>query len=126
MHIGRVSLHYFSISTACQAVGVWDNETIPDNNMTASSFYDSGVLPYYGRLNVTRGTTGTGGSWCPKTPTDRSDFLQVDMGAVRSVCGVATQGQALSQQGWTKNFTFGVCLKMEVAGQLTKTTVTTR
>ena len=88
------------VLTECEAVGVADNKTIPDDRMNASSFYDSAVFPYYGRLNASRG----GGAWCPKTPTDRSDFLEVDMGAVRSVCGVATQGQASSHRDWTKSF----------------------
>ena len=30
--------------------------------------------------------------WCPSTPpTDQSNYLQVDIGAVRYVCAVATQ-----------------------------------
>ena len=68
--------------------------------MNASSWYADNVLPYYGRLNASRG----GGAWCPITPSDRSDFLEVDMGVVRSVCGVATQGEAFNNQDWTKSF----------------------
>ena len=56
--------------------------------MTASSSYNSNHRPSYGRLNESSGR----GGWCPKTISDRTDYLQVDMGEVRSVCGVATQG----------------------------------
>ena len=58
-----------------------DRNTLPDARMTASTVYGSGYQPYYGRLNENRG----GRRWCPKTTTDRTDYLQVDMGSVRSV-----------------------------------------
>ena len=56
--------------------------------MTASSSHSNSYRPFYGRLNESSGN----GGWCPKTKSDRTDYLQVDMGEVRSVCGVATQG----------------------------------
>ena len=75
----------------CGAVGVEDRNKIPDARMTASSYHDSRYHPYYGRLNGSRGL----GAWCTKTQTDRTDYLQVDMGAVHSVCAVATQGRGV-------------------------------
>lgn len=66
-----------------------DNNTIPDAALKASTFYDPTYQPYYGRLHETRGH----GGWCPKTASNRTDYLQVDMGTVRSVCAVATQGE---------------------------------
>ena len=59
--------------------------------MTAST-RNSDYYPYYGRLDETRGRA----VWCAKTSSDRTDYLQVDMGAVRSVCAVATQGPGFS------------------------------
>ena len=76
-----------------------DNNTIPDVKMTASSFHSSNQYPYYGRLNETRGA----GGWCPKNKSDRTEYLQVDMDEVRSVCGVATQG-VLSLTEWTTSY----------------------
>ena len=70
-------------------MGVADISTIPDDRITASTFYNRYHQPYYGRLNGQRGSNGV---WCTKTTYDRTDYLQVDMGAVRSVCAVATQG----------------------------------
>ena len=70
-------------------MGVADRNTIADARMTASTISDYRYQPYYGRLN---GNWGTVGAWCPKTSSDRTDYLQVDMGAVHFVCAVATQG----------------------------------
>ena len=67
--------------------------------MTATSYFDSRYYPYYGRLNENRGE----GAWCTKTTTDRTDYLQVDMGAVHSVCAVATQGYSKNSV-WTTSY----------------------
>ena len=66
--------------------------------MTASTFHSLEYQPHYGRVNTTRGTFG----WCPKTYGNRTDYLQVDMGAVHSVCEVATQ--MLSTGVYTKTY----------------------
>lgn len=65
-----------------------DKNTIPNAALKASTFFDRGYQPYYGRLQESRGK----GGWCPYTESDRTDYLQVDMGTVLSVCAVATQG----------------------------------
>ena len=67
--------------------------------MTASTLHDSRYHPYYGRLNENRGNR----AWCTKTTTDRTDYLQVDMGSVRFVCAVATQGSPY-ERVWTSSF----------------------
>ena len=76
-----------------------DRNKIPDARMTASTYYDSRYHPYYGRLNENKGA----GGWCTKTTTDRTDYLQVDMGTVHSVCAVATQG-LWSVHVWTTSY----------------------
>ena len=83
---------------ACQPAGVADINTIPDDRITASTF-NGNLQPYYGRLNGQRGSLG---AWCTQTRDDRTDYLQVDMGAVRSVCAVATQGATISY--WITSF----------------------
>ena len=75
-----------------------DNNVITDARFTASSVYSSSYYPHYGRLNETRGK----GGWCPRSTTDRTDYLQVDMGVVRSVCAVATQGVSTDDEWTTK------------------------
>ena len=67
--------------------------------MTASSFYNKRYYPYYGRLHENRGW----GGWCPKTVWDRTDYLQVDMGTMLSVCAVANQGEKVYHE-WTTSY----------------------
>ncbi len=83
----------------CGPVGVEDRNTIPDARMTASTIHSSNYYPYYGRLNEVRGY----GSWATKTSSDRTDYLQVDMGAVHSVCAAATQGGNVCT-GWLTGY----------------------
>lgn len=79
------------------AVGVAERNLIPDAALTARSDFGSYYVSHYGRLNGNRGA----GAWCPKTPSDRGDFLQADMGKVHSVCAVATQGRSGE---WTTSY----------------------
>ena len=72
----------------CEPVGVADRNRIPDARITASSIHDTKYHPYYGRLHESRGK----GGWCPKKKPHNTEYLQVDMREVRSVCAVATQG----------------------------------
>ncbi|CAH3135237.1 unnamed protein product [Pocillopora meandrina] len=68
--------------------------------MTASTVFDTRFYPFYGRLHENR----VYGGWCPETVTDRTDYLQVvDMGAMLSVCAVATQGEKINNE-WTTNY----------------------
>ena len=79
---------------------------IPDNKMTAISNYNT-YLPYYGRLNGGRGA----GGWCPSTRAPPgTEYLQVDMGALHSVCAVATQGAANNVNEWTTSYKLHVSL----------------
>ena len=74
--------------------------------MTASTYYNNDLYPYYGRLNGHRGL----GAWCPKTSNDRSDFLQVDMGEEFYVCAVATQGYKNGNH-WAKSYKLQLSLQ---------------
>ena len=75
---------------------------IPNAQITASSNYLS-YYPHKGRLN---GDSG----WCRQSSRITDAYIQVDIGAGRTVCGVTTQGKAngsfiksyrLSFCGWT-------------------------
>ncbi len=79
-------------------IGVADRNTILDARMTASTI-TSGYHSYLGRLNEKRGNK----AWSPKTEKDRTDYLQVDMGAVHFVCAVATQGSGAASE-WTTSY----------------------
>lgn len=79
-------LDIFAFQGSCYPVGVSaDLKKIIDGKITSSSVYLE-YYPYKGRLNGQEG-------WCPSSTSNRNDFIQVDMGAVRSVCAVATQGK---------------------------------
>ena len=57
--------------------------------MTASSYYNmygAYDAPHYGRLHGKRGD-----GWCASTGSG-DDWLQVDLGRMFQLCGVATQG----------------------------------
>ena len=56
--------------------------------MTASSEFSNSYKAYYGRLNGTRGD-----GWCSNIRDSKTDWLQIDIGKVIHVCGVATQGE---------------------------------
>ena len=108
--------------SVCQPVGVADPDRIPNAQMTASSYYSSSYYPHYGRLNEARGN----GGWCPNTRQGpRTDYLQVDLGTVHSVCAVATQG-AIATVTNAPQATFCGCLKMESLGIHTKRTMPRR
>jgi len=78
--------------------------SIPDKSMTASSEYNR-HFAYEGRLNNVHRVSSTGerswGAWCPKK-TDVSPYLQIDLGRVRVVSGVATQGYSFNL--WTTQY----------------------
>ena len=72
--------------------------TIPDSSMTASSSWGIYTLPYFaGRLNDTRGS-----GWAPATSDNKTDYLQVDLGALHSVCALETQGNPGGGEWTTK------------------------
>ena len=92
-----------STKSACydNAVGVSSISIIPDSFLKASTTFSSDYLPAFARLNDVR---GKGGGWCSlagdNTP---NDWLQVDLGKIMEVCGVATQGNAFKSE-WIKDF----------------------
>ena len=95
-HIRACSI--FVSGSSCEPIGVQDVNTIPDSSMTASSYIGGNYYPYYGRLYGTRGY-----GWEPKTTNDRTDYLQVDLGALHSVCALATQGRRIGGE-WTTQY----------------------
>ena len=72
--------------------------------MTASSYLHDKYYPYYGRLHDTRGR-----AWEPKTKFNKTDYLQVDLGALHSVCALATQGNKIGYE-WTTQYKVSLSL----------------
>lgn len=90
----RVELYGCQPSEDCtKSVGVEDGR-ITDQQMTASSHFNEHYASN-ARLNNKASTDKNGnerwGGWCTDAD-DKNQYLQVDMGQVRSVSGVATQG----------------------------------
>ena len=66
-----------------------EQQVIPDMRMKASTEYDLHHPASYGRVNDKRGLYDT---WCA-TEADKEPYLQVDLGEIRMICGVGTQGR---------------------------------
>ena len=78
-----------------------DGGRIPDDSFSASSIFAAIYAAKYGRLNGTR-------AWEPKTTTDPTDYLQIDLLYEYIICAVATQGnppsQSVTAQEWTTEY----------------------
>lgn len=72
------------------SVGLSSNR-IPDNFFGASSSIDVYYRPGEGRLNNTHVVGHGSGAWC-SGPTDKAPYLQVNLGSLRKVTQVSTQG----------------------------------
>ena len=73
---------------------------IPDDSFSASSIFVPKYAAKYGRLNGR-------GAWEPKTTTDPTDYLQIDLLYEYVICAVATQGNPPTQssaQEWTTEY----------------------
>ncbi|XP_077973588.1 lactadherin-like [Styela clava] len=93
------------------SLGMKSND-IPDEKITASSFVDHRLAPHFARLDsrVRLSTSSKEmtevGSWCPKT-NNVGEWIQIDLGATKSVAGVVIQGRPKHQRGnqnWVKTF----------------------
>lgn len=98
LHFNQSLLTYFHTGNVCfgRAVGIADENVIPDNQISASSWHDSDYLPHYGRLHGNRGK-----GWCAKSNSTNMDWLMIDLGKTFEICGVATQG---SVHSWATDF----------------------
>ena len=76
-------------------VGVSNRSVISDRRFSASSSF-SCRCPSDGRLKGSN-------AWIPLTNDDNNDFLQIDLGSLYFVCGVATQGNP-NNDHWTKTY----------------------
>jgi len=84
---------------------VSDISVIPDQKFSASS-YLGGHGPPDGRLEGSN-------AWIPATNNDNNDFLQIDLGSLYFVCGVATQGNPTNDY-WTKTYKIKTSLDNDV------------
>ena len=73
---------------------MWDSSVISNQRFSASSSL-RGRSPSDGRLKGSN-------AWIPATDNN-NDFLQIDLGSLYFVCGVATQGHPTNDH-WTKTY----------------------
>ena len=80
-----------------------ENNVIPDNQMTSSTRYDGNHDSYYGRVNTKRNGPE---AWCALN-SDDDPYLQVNLGHIRTICAVGTQGygnQVANYRSWPKSY----------------------
>ena len=96
---------FLHLGCAFDPVGVSNSSVISDQRFSALSYY-SGYSPSNGRLKGSN-------AWIPARNNNNSDFLQIDLGSLYFVCGVATQGSAAGPQ-WTKTYKIETSLDNDV------------
>ncbi|XP_019619698.1 PREDICTED: lactadherin-like, partial [Branchiostoma belcheri] len=74
-----------------------ESGAIPDASITASSI-SVGFEPYHGRLNGVAGV----GAWAARTNTI-GEWLQVDLGEMKTVTGTIIQGRSSADQ-WVTSY----------------------
>ncbi|KAL9978603.1 hypothetical protein ACROYT_G016139 [Oculina patagonica] len=88
-----------TVKTCLMPVGAEDGR-LPDEAFTASSSASSGFLPNRGRLNL----LPSGGKYCwAAAKNDGNQWLQVKLGSLYKIRGVATQGRHDANQ-WVTSF----------------------
>ncbi|XP_078660004.1 uncharacterized protein LOC144904743 [Branchiostoma floridae x Branchiostoma belcheri] len=91
-----------ALCTVCRSPLGMESGAIPDASITASSFWtDSiGYEPYRGRLNGVAGR----GAWAARTSTI-GQWLQVDLGEMKTVTGAIIQGRNANHQAhWVTSY----------------------
>ncbi|CAB3987650.1 Hypothetical predicted protein [Paramuricea clavata] len=73
---------------------------IPDDAITASSTYSGSYKPSYARLTK----VGSSCSWTPTAAGRIGSWLQVDLGQLSTVTGIATQGTCYSSTEWATSY----------------------
>ncbi|XP_019619435.1 PREDICTED: uncharacterized protein LOC109466209 [Branchiostoma belcheri] len=95
-----------TFTTVCQYPLGMESGAIPDDSITASSIgHHNGLLPYFARL---KGTVGWGG-WGAGIQII-GQWLQVDLGVIKSVTGTVTQGASFpvyNQYTWVTSYKLG-------------------
>ena len=82
-------------------LGVQHVKRIPHVAIASSTILNVNSLPHFGRLKNDR---SSGCAWRPAKAADQdSSWLQVDLGSLTKVSGVATQGSCSSDE-WTKSY----------------------
>ena len=90
----------YCYTSACfnSSLGAAFGGRIPDRSFSATSFAWSQYVAKHGRLN------GRKPAWAPSTKTNSpNDYLQIDLGGLSRICGIATQGTS-NHPEWTTKY----------------------
>lgn len=71
-----------------------------DSAITASSYYANEFKPYNARLNKHYGNC----AWIPRSGLQHNSWIEVDLGGLTRVTGIATQGRRTYTQ-WVTSYT---------------------
>lgn len=91
----------FPFAGKCDVPIGLEDRRIPDQLITASSFYNYYCAPRNARLRQRR-VGRLGGAWCAKR-SDRRQWLKIDLGGLTRVSRIATQGRQNSDQ-WVTSY----------------------
>ena len=83
-------IYYASACANAHSLGAMYGGRIPDSSFSATSSNSSDFLPKHGRLN------GPNFGWLIEIKNNiPNEYLQIELGGVYWVCGLATQGSSL-------------------------------
>lgn len=85
-----------------------EDRRVPDQLITASSFYNYYCAPRNARLHQRR-VGRLGGAWCAKR-SDRRQWLKIDFGGLTRVSRIATQGRQNADQ-WVTSYYVSYSIK---------------
>jgi hypothetical protein len=80
--------YFVSDLTGLEPLGM-ENDFIPDSSLSSSSIFNIYHNNYYARPNTQRNAPR---SWCANQ-SDKKPYFQVNLGEIKSVCGVGTMGR---------------------------------
>lgn len=100
---GRPNIFFsiYFVEGKCDVPLGMEDYRVPDQLITASSFYTYYCAPRNARLHQRR-VGRLGGAWCVKR-SDKRQWLKVDFGGLTRVCRIATQGRQNSDQ-WVTSY----------------------
>ncbi|XP_033107775.1 uncharacterized protein LOC117109513 isoform X2 [Anneissia japonica] len=90
------------IAAECQKPAGLESLEIPSASISASSEYDDQHGARRGRLNLTPDSGGIG-AWAARS-NDRNQWIQVNLGQVKEVTGVITQGRNGNYDQWVTSY----------------------
>ncbi|KAL9956665.1 hypothetical protein ACROYT_G038180 [Oculina patagonica] len=96
----RMDLYGCEIQSDCTTPLGMENGHIPDSAITASSFWNAALGPNNVRI-YHRAGGGRAGSWSAKT-NEKGQWIQVNLGQIKEVTNVGTQGRQDYAQWVTK------------------------